>query len=65
MSGKALLLTALIALRQVYVYFVKTPLFESPRFARIEGLQPVLLAILILACVFFRGPGEAFIYFQF
>lgn len=65
MSGKALLLTALIALRQVYVYFVKTPLFESPGFSRIEALQPVLLAILLMACVFFRGPGEAFIYFQF
>jgi len=29
------------------------------------ALQPVLLATLVWACVFLRGPGNVFIYFQF
>lgn len=65
MSGKALLLTALMALRQVYVHLFGEPETETPRFPLPEGLQPALLAGLLTACVFFRGPGEAFIYFQF
>ena len=28
-------------------------------------LQPAVLAVLIWACIFLRGPGNAFIYFQF
>ncbi len=65
MSGKALLLTALMALRQVYVHLLGEPETETPRFPLPKGLQPALLAGLLTACVFFRGPGEAFIYFQF
>ena len=29
------------------------------------ALQPAMVGLLIAACVFFRGPGSAFIYFQF
>ena len=65
MSGKAMLLTALMALRQVYVYLLGESDFETPRFPWPERLQPAVLAGLLTACVFFRGPGEAFIYFQF
>jgi len=28
-------------------------------------LEPVLISLMILSCVYFRGPGQAFIYFQF
>ncbi len=65
MSGKALLLTALMALRQVYVYFLGESETETPLFPWPERLQPAVLAGLLTACIFFRGPGEAFIYFQF
>ena len=65
MSGKAMLLTALMALRQVYVYLVGESETETPRFPGPERLQPAVLAGVLTVCVFFRGPGEAFIYFQF
>jgi len=28
-------------------------------------IQPALTAMILVACVFMRGPGSAFIYFQF
>jgi alginate O-acetyltransferase complex protein AlgI len=56
---KALALTALMAARQVYIHLD----LHKPRLA--VATQPVVVGLLIVACVFFRGPGAAFIYFQF
>jgi hypothetical protein len=30
-----------------------------------QVLEPVYLAMILAMCVFLRGPGAAFIYFQF
>jgi len=35
------------------------------RYRLVRVAQPVMLAVLLTACVFLRGPGSAFIYFQF
>ena len=35
------------------------------RYRLVRAAQPVMLAVLLTACVFLRGPGSAFIYFQF
>ena len=35
------------------------------RYRLVRAAQPVMLAVLLTACVFMRGPGSAFIYFQF
>jgi len=61
---KALLLTVLMMARQVYIHLG----FNKSSWNR-SGLavaaRPVLVGLLIVACVFLRGPGAAFIYFQF
>ncbi|AIE86625.1 MBOAT family O-acyltransferase [Fimbriimonas ginsengisoli] len=31
----------------------------------VRNLRPVFVALLIMVCIFWRGPGGAFIYFQF
>ncbi len=38
---------------------------RAPIWRPTPALQPVALAIMVWACVFLRGPGNAFIYFQF
>ncbi len=35
------------------------------RHAWIAGMRPVWIALVAVACLFWRGPGAAFIYFQF
>jgi len=56
----------LIFLRQLYFHFrlENKPWSILPAKQR-RALEPVVLAILILTCVYMRGPGSAFIYFQF
>ena len=54
--------------RQLWFHF---RLHEAPWSRRLAAtrlawaIQPVVLALLLLACVYLRGPGAAFIYFQF
>lgn len=57
-------LLGLISIRHALFFFH----LERSRWWRhrfIQKLQPLFLACLITACVFLRGPGKAFIYFQF
>ena len=61
---KALLVTGVMVLRQLYVYL---GLHES-KWARSRwaaAARPVGVAVLLVLCLFMRGPGTAFIYFQF
>jgi len=61
---KALLLTVLMMARQVYIHLG----FHTSSWSRsglVVAARPVLVSLLIVTCVFFRGPGAAFIYFQF
>jgi D-alanyl-lipoteichoic acid acyltransferase DltB (MBOAT superfamily) len=46
------------------IYFQLGAFFKS-RLNFHRRFEPVLLSILIMVCVFFRGPGSEFIYFQF
>lgn len=63
-DARAFLVTALMALRQVYVYLgLQKSDWVHSKWA--TAVQPIALAAGLAACVFFRGPGEAFIYFQF
>ena len=50
--------------REFYLYhgWDSAPIWES-KLAR--GLEPVAIALIFVACVYLRGPGNAFIYFQF
>lgn len=61
---RELLLVALMALRHVQCHpgwsRVQRPQLEPSRI-----WQPVAVAVFVWACVFLRGPGSAFIYFQF
>jgi D-alanyl-lipoteichoic acid acyltransferase DltB (MBOAT superfamily) len=38
---------------------------QRPRWPADRVWQPVAVAVVVWACVFLRGPGSAFIYFQF
>ena len=65
LSYKALVILALMVGREMYCYF-KLPL--NPDWG--EGLlarvaQPTMVAVVLLVCVYLRGPGSEFIYFQF
>ena len=54
-----------MVLRQLWFHFgLDKVAWPVPRVAR-RVLQPVALAVLIVLCVFMRGPGSTFIYFQF
>ena len=57
------LFLGLAILREVYCRLV--PEGSAWRAGRARSLDLLLLAALIAACVFLRGPGQAFIYFQF
>jgi len=59
-----MVLLGLLVLRQVYFHLgLDRVRWELPAPAR--ALEPVALACLLWACVMLRGPGQAFIYFQF
>lgn len=51
-------------LRQMFFHFRLDEL-KCWRWKAGRILGPVTIAILIIACVYFRGPGNAFVYFQF
>ena len=61
---KAVLVVGFMLVRQVWVY---TKLSDSTlaRSRASRWLQPVAIGLLIAACILLRGPGQAFIYFQF
>ena len=57
---------AIVVARHVWCHFrldEKVFAWPSPRAQRV--LEQVVLALMIVACVFFRGQGSVFIYFQF
>lgn len=61
---RALAPAVLLALRQVYVYLsLDSAQWSTPWMERV--MRPVSLGALLAICVFFRGPGAAFIYFEF
>lgn len=61
---KPLLYLGIAGLMELYFYVrLDKSRFASSRL--IAAFEPVLLAIMIAACIFFRGSGNAFIYFQF
>ncbi len=65
LDKNALALLAVIMLRQVWVAW-REPLKKwRPLATALDFGEPAALVALILACVYLRGPGSAFIYFQF
>ena len=63
-KGEAIVLTFLMFLRQAYFHFgLNNWAFNRWRVTLMA--EPVIVALLLAACVFFRGPGAAFVYFQF
>jgi len=61
---KSVLVVALMALRQLWVYAG----LDVSRLARgpmADVVRVVGVALMVVACVFLRGPGTTFIYFQF
>lgn len=67
-NQRALAFTGLLLIGQLRFFF-KWPdnLIHagSPVGLALRRIQPVLTAFVLIACVYFRGPGSAFIYFQF
>ena len=63
-SAAALVILGVAVAREMYFYF---GLHDVTRFSMgmPRAAQPTVLAFMIVACVFLRGPGSAFIYFQF
>lgn len=59
-----LFLMFLMLTRQFAIGMKRDESAPRPRGWR-PALQPAVLALMIWACVFLRGPGSAFIYFQF
>lgn len=59
-----LLPVAVMVVHHLYVY-VGLDRIRMPEWRFHPVLQPAVLAAAVWACVFLRGPGEAFIYFQF
>ncbi|MEK7486373.1 MAG: MBOAT family O-acyltransferase, partial [Planctomycetota bacterium] len=59
-----LFLFLLMTARHFFVFFggEKRKIWRSRRWQKIE---PFYFALLITICIYFRGPGKAFIYFQF
>ena len=54
----------IIIAREMYFYFG----LDASKLAmsKVSLLaQPAVVSIMVAACIFMRGPGEAFIYFQF
>ena len=63
-SGKAILLTLIMITRQLYVYFgLDNHQWNDSKL--VIAIQPVVVGLLLVGCIFLRGPGSAFIYFQF
>lgn len=62
---RASLIFLLIAIvGELYFYLGlnrRTLLVSEP----VHAVQPLVLALMIVACIYLRGPGSAFIYFQF
>jgi len=59
-----MLLVTVMFLRELYFWLGldRTPL---PTARWHVALQPLSVALMIVACVLLRGPGQAFVYFQF
>ncbi len=63
-SKPALVALAIAVLREAYFYFGLDR--WMPQNARLRvAMDPVVVALILAACVYLRGPGAAFIYFQF
>lgn len=64
LSSLSLQLLALAMLREAYFFagLDRSRLMQS---RTVRRLEPVAIGLLIGICVYFRGPGSTFIYFQF
>lgn len=64
LTYKALFLLGIMMVRQISLY-QPFPIPGSRLVPPLRLLQPAGLAVLLVLCVYFRGPGGTFIYFQF
>jgi alginate O-acetyltransferase complex protein AlgI len=55
---------ALGAANEVIHRFSLERLYKPNKFS-VRVLEPVYIALVLVACIYLRGPGSAFIYFQF
>jgi alginate O-acetyltransferase complex protein AlgI len=66
---RQMFLVALMAARHLYFHGRNARAVAGPAAADTTwipwALQPAMAGLLVVACVVFRGPGSAFIYFQF
>ncbi len=58
-----LVLAGLFALHELYYFVFGDRVFLPETARRVAG--PVVVGLMIVACIVLRGPGVAFIYFQF
>jgi hypothetical protein len=56
-------LAGLFALHELYYFVFRDRVFLPETARRIAG--PVVVGLMIVVCIVLRGPGVAFIYFQF
>jgi D-alanyl-lipoteichoic acid acyltransferase DltB (MBOAT superfamily) len=64
LPDSGMLFMGILAVREAFVRAF--PNYRAWRSGRVRKLlDPVTLAVMILVCVYLRGPGNEFIYFQF
>ena len=63
-SQKIVFLILVMILYELYYGLNWNLLPQSSTLAQFY-LKPVVFALMLVACVFLRGPGNTFIYFQF
>ncbi len=64
LDRKIVLVSAILIIREAYVY-ANLQTIRLPKIGFGGGAGAFSTACLIVACVFFRGPGTAFIYYQY
>ena len=49
---------------ELFIYFGLASFFKE-KLSFYSRLEPVFISFVLAICVYFRGPGSEFIYFQF
>lgn len=60
-----LFILCFVLIQESYVFIQQKTTYRTPQFKQITWFQPLIVAIMLVVCVFYRGEGNAFIYFQF
>lgn len=63
--GFILFVLVCVLLREAYAFVQQKAGYKPPYFMYSPGFQSFIIAMMFVVCLFYRGEGNAFIYFQF